>query len=60
MKNNELPNNIDEIELNPVYGSSYCQYSVIENKLKTLYENQEKLLQAIKLLANIIETKNIN
>jgi hypothetical protein len=42
---------IDEIKLEPVYGS-YCQYSVIENKLVILYKNQEKLLQAIKLLGN--------
>ena len=43
---------MDEIKLEPVHGSSYCQYSVIENKLEILYENQEKLLQAIKLLSN--------
>lgn len=43
---------IDEIKLDPVYGSTYCQYSVIENKLEILYKNQEKLLQAIKLLGN--------
>jgi hypothetical protein len=43
---------IDEIKLEPVYGSTYCQYSVIENKLEILYKNQEKLLQAIKLLGN--------
>jgi len=43
---------IDEIKLDPVYGSTYCQYSVIENKLEILYKNQEKLLQAIKLLCN--------
>ena len=43
---------MDEIKLEPVYGSTYCQYSVIENKLEILYKNQEKLLQAIKLLRN--------
>lgn len=43
---------LEEIKLEPVYGSTYCAYSVIENKLKILYENQEKLLQAIKLLSN--------
>jgi len=43
---------MDEIKLEPVYGSTYCQYSVIENKLEILYKNQEKLLQAIKLLGN--------
>jgi len=41
---------IDDIKLRPVYGSEYCVYSVIENKLEILYENQEKILQAIKLL----------
>lgn len=43
---------INEIKLEPVYGSTYCQYSVIENKLEILYKNQEKLLQAIKMLSN--------
>ena len=41
---------IEEIKLTPVLGSSMCAYSVLENKLKTLYENQEKILLAIKLL----------
>jgi len=44
---------INEIELDPVYGSTHCAYSVIENKLVTLYKNQEKLLLAIKLLSKI-------
>lgn len=43
---------MDEIKLEPVYGSTYCRYSVIEQKLAILYQNQEKLLQAIKLLGN--------
>ena len=38
---------MDEIALEPVYGSTMCQYSWLENKLATLYQNQEKLLQAI-------------
>ena len=42
---------IEEIKLTPVLGSSMCAYSVLENKLKTLYENQEKILLAIKLLS---------
>ena len=52
--NKALPSlpTMDEIKLEPVYGSTYCQYSVIENKLEILYKNQEKLLQAIKLLGN--------
>jgi len=41
---------IKDIELQPVYGSSMCKYSIVENKLKILYENQEKILKAIKLL----------
>jgi hypothetical protein len=45
MENNE------EIKLTPVLGSSNCQFSVIENKLKIIYENQEKILLAIKLLS---------
>ena len=43
---------MDEIKLDAVYGSKHCQYSVIENKLEILYRNQEKLLQAIKLIHN--------
>ena len=43
---------LNEIQLEPVYGSTYCQYSVIEKKLAILYQNQEKILQAIKLLGN--------
>ena len=30
-------------KLNPVRGSSYCEYSIIENRLEILYENQEKI-----------------
>jgi len=42
---------IEDIKLRQVCGSSeFCVYSVIENKLEILYENQEKILQAIKLL----------
>jgi len=41
---------IEDIKLRPVYRSEYCVYSVIENKLEILYENQEKILQVIKLL----------
>jgi hypothetical protein len=43
---------LEEIKLEPLYGSSYCQFSVIENQLATLYRNQEKILTAIKLLNN--------
>lgn len=41
---------LNEIQLEPVYASSYLEYSVIEQKLATLYRNQEKILQAIKLI----------
>ena len=51
MENNEEKEPIQEIKLTPVLGSSYCQFSVIENKLKIMYENQEKILLAIKLLS---------
>jgi len=43
---------IDSIKLEEVFGSQYCLYSVIENKLATLYRNQEKILSAIKILNN--------
>lgn len=43
---------INKIKLEEVRGSNYCEFSVIENKLKIIYENQEKILKAIKLLAN--------
>lgn len=43
---------IDTIQLKPVKGSHMCEYTVIENKLATLYENQEKILQAIKMLSD--------
>jgi hypothetical protein len=43
---------IDSIKLEEVLGSKHCLYSVIENKLSTLYRNQEKILSAIKMLNN--------
>lgn len=43
---------IEDIKLEEVFGSQYCQFSVVENKLAMLYRNQEKLLKAIKLLNN--------
>ena len=36
--------------LTQVLGSNYCLYSVVENKLETLYQNQEKLLAALKMV----------
>jgi len=41
---------INDIKLEPVCGSTHCAYSIIENKLETIYKNQEKLLEAIKLI----------
>jgi hypothetical protein len=29
--------------LEPIFGPFYCKYSVIENKLATLYRNQEAI-----------------
>jgi hypothetical protein len=52
---------LEDIELEPLYGSSHCQFSVIENQLAILYRNQEKILTAIKLLNNekqIYETRS--
>jgi hypothetical protein len=43
---------LEDIKLEEVLGSSYCKYTVIENKLATIYRNQEKILAAIKLLSN--------
>jgi hypothetical protein len=43
---------LKDIELEEVFGSSHCQFSVIENSLAKLYRNQEKILKAIKLLRN--------
>lgn len=57
MENNTI--SIDDIQLKPVKGSSMCEYTVIENKLATLYENQEKILQAIKMLSEQIAQNNM-
>jgi hypothetical protein len=45
---------VDEIKLEPITASSMCQFSVLEYKLAALYRNQEKILLAIKLLAERI------
>ena len=42
---------LEDITLEEVFGSAYCQFSVVENKLAILYRNQEQLLKAIKLLS---------
>jgi hypothetical protein len=43
---------LEDIKLEEVVGSNHCRYSVIENKLSTLYRNQEQILKAIKMLNN--------
>ena len=43
---------LEDITLEEVFGSAYCHFSVVENKLAILYRNQEQLLKAIKLLSN--------
>ena len=43
---------LEDIKLEEVFGSDYCEFSVVENKLAILYRNQEQLLKAIKLLSN--------
>ena len=43
---------LEDIKLEVVLESSHCQFSVVENKLATIYRNQEKILTAIKLLNN--------
>jgi hypothetical protein len=42
---------LEDITLEEVFGSAYCQFSVVENKLAILYRNQEQLLKAIKFLS---------
>lgn len=55
----ETKKTLDDIQLKPVKGSKMCKYTVIENKLAILYENQDKLLQAIKILSDqITDIKN--
>ena len=47
-----LVETLEDIKLEEVTGSTFCAFSVIENKLVTLYKNQEQILKAIKLLNN--------
>jgi hypothetical protein len=51
-KEEPIQETIENIKLEEVLGSSMCRYTVIENKLATLYKNQEQILKAIKLLNN--------
>lgn len=44
---------LDLISLERVEGSTCCLYSVIENDMAILSDNQEKILKAIKLIANL-------
>ena len=50
MTENDGYETIQEIELESVVMTGHWKYSVIEERLVTLYENQEKLLKAIKML----------
>lgn len=43
-----LPVEDTENKLEPLYGSTYCQYSVIENQLAVLYRNQEKIMKVLR------------
>lgn len=54
MESKDIKKEIDKIKLTPIEGSSYCQFSVVENKLVRVYENQDKILKAIKLLSRLI------
>ena len=36
--------------LEPVRGSFRCQFSIVENKLETLYENQEKIYALLQII----------
>jgi hypothetical protein len=49
---------LNEIKLDPVRVSFNYQYGLIEQRLEILYKNQEKLLQAIKLLGNAITAES--
>ena len=48
---------LELIKLEPVDAADYCQYSVIEHRLVTLYHNQEKILEAIKIAAKISQER---
>ena len=42
-------------DLKKVFGSTMCEYSVIENKLATLYQNQEKIYSLLKIILEKVE-----
>ena len=50
---------LEDIKLEEVVGSNHCRYSVIENKLSTLYRNQEQILKSIKI-SNIRQQRSYN
>ena len=50
---------LEDIKLEEVVGSKHCRYSVIENKLSTLYRNQEQILKSIKM-SNIGQQRSYN
>lgn len=53
MEKDEIVKQIEEMTLNEVFGSTMCEYSVLENKIKTLANNQKIILNAIKLLSKL-------
>lgn len=51
-------NNLIKLEkLEPVLGSSMCQFSVIENKLAALYRNQRRMYFLLKIIAKLLGAK---
>lgn len=47
--------NLTDIEeklfnLEEVHGSTFCKYSIIENKLATLYRNQKRIMLVLQLI----------
>ena len=42
--------NTECLPLEPVHGSEYCQFSVVENKLEILYRNQEKIYALLQII----------
>jgi hypothetical protein len=40
-------------DLEQVYGSTFCRFSVVENKLAGLYRNQQKIYNLLKEIANV-------
>ena len=45
-------------KLEPVIGSSYCQFSIVENNQARLYRNQEKIYNLLKFMV-LLQTENV-